>query len=335
MKAWQVKAWGEPESLELNEVAVPVVGPGQVLVRVAAAGLNFFDLLQVRGQYQIKPPFPFTPGAEVAGVVEAVGAGVTRFAVGNRVMGFSIVGGFGELCVVPEARCFAVPAGFSMDEAAGFPIVSHTGWYALERRARLQKGETLLVQAGASGVGMAAIQIGKALGARVIATAGSEAKREFARARGADEVLDYSTPAWVETVKALTGGRGADVIYDPVGGDVFDESTRCIAFDGRLLIIGFTSGRIPLVNANIPLIKGFAIVGVRAGEMRAWSFGFDPSTPGPYNTLAQIRQAQGDPDGARKLFAQAAEVKKKLEMAQAKRLGTMGPATRDLPRPAR
>lgn len=261
MKAWQVHAWGEPESMTLAEIDAPRPQAGQVRVQVKAAGLNFFDLLQVRGQYQIKPPFPFTPGAEVCGIVDSLGDGATKFSIGDRVMGFSITGGFGELCCLDEARCFPAPAAFTDDEAAGFPIVTHTGWYALERRARLERGETLLVQAGASGVGMAAIQIGKALGARVIATAGSDAKRDFARQCGADHVLDYGLSAWVDEVKALTNGRGADVVFDPVGGDTFDQSTKCIAPEGRLLVIGFAAGRIPTIAANRILIKNFSVIG--------------------------------------------------------------------------
>ncbi len=261
MKAWQVHAWGEPSSLQLGEAGTPEVGAGQVRIRHRAAGLNFFDLLQVRGQYQIKPPFPFTPGAEAAGVVEEVGDGVTGFRAGDRVMALCLQNGFGESSVVPATHVFALPESWSFAEGAAFPIVYHTGWYALERRARLERGETLLVHAGASGVGMAAIQIGKAMGARVIATASTETKRAFAVSVGADEVIDYTQAGWPDEVKRLTGGRGADVIYDPVGGDAFDLSTKCIALEGRLLVIGFASGRIPSIAANRILIKNFSVVG--------------------------------------------------------------------------
>lgn len=260
-KAWQVEAWGEPSSLKLGSVAAPSPGVGQIRLRHHAAGLNFFDLLQVRGQYQIKPPFPFTPGAEAAGVVDDVGEGVTQFRVGDRVMALCLQNGFAECSVVPATHVFRLPAAWTFAEGAAFPIVYHTGWYALERRARLLAGETLLVHAGASGVGMAAIQIGKAMGAHVIATASTEQKRAFAASVGADEVIDYTQPTWPEEVKRLTNGRGANVIYDPVGGDAFDLSTKCIASEGRLLVIGFASGRIPTIAANRILIKNFDVVG--------------------------------------------------------------------------
>ncbi len=260
-KAWQVEAWGEPSSLKLGAVALSAPGAGQVRIRHHAAGLNFFDLLQVRGQYQIKPPFPFTPGAEAAGVIEELGEGVTQFRVGDRVMALCLQSGFAESSVVPVTHVFALPDGWTFTEGAAFPIVYHTGWYALERRARLMAGETLLVHAGASGVGMAAIQIGKAMGARVLATASTEAKRAFASSVGADEVIDYTQPTWPDEVKRLTGGRGANVIYDPVGGDAFDLSTKCIASEGRLLVIGFASGRIPTIAANRILIKNFDVIG--------------------------------------------------------------------------
>ncbi len=261
MKAWQVEAWGEPSSMKLGEAAIGEPGVGQIRLRHHAAGLNFFDLLQVRGQYQNKPPFPFTPGAEAAGVVEAVGLGVTRFRVGDRVMALCLQNGFSAGSIVPETHVFDLPETWSFSEGAAYPIVYHTGWYALHRRARLKKGETLLVHAGASGVGMAAIQIGKALGARVLATASTEAKRAFAASAGADETIDYTQAGWPDEVKRLTAGRGADVIYDPVGGDAFDLSTKCIASEGRLLVIGFASGRIPTIAANRILIKNFDVIG--------------------------------------------------------------------------
>ena len=261
MTAWQVEAWGEPSSLKMGSTPQLAPGAGQVRIRHHAAGLNFFDLLQVRGQYQIKPPFPFTPGAEVAGVIDAVGDGVTQFSVGGRVIALCLQNGFSEASNVPVTHVFALPESWTFAEGAAFPIVYHTGWYALHRRARLTAGETLLVHAGASGVGMAAIQIGKALGARVLATASTEAKRAFAVSVGADEVIDYTQTSWPDEVKRLTGGRGADVIYDPVGGDTFDLSTKCIASEGRILVIGFASGRIPTIAANRILIKNFEVIG--------------------------------------------------------------------------
>ena len=261
MKAWQVEAWGEPSSLKLGDVAIAEAGAGQVRIRHHAAGLNFFDLLQVRGQYQNKPPFPFTPGAEVAGIVEAVGSGVTSIRTGDSVMALCLQNGFSEASIAPATHVFALPPDWTFAEGAAFPIVYHTGWYALHRRAQLAKGETLLVHAGASGVGMAAIQIGKAMGARVLATASTEAKRNFALSVGADHVIDYTQANWPDEVKQLTNGRGADVIYDPVGGDAFDLSTKCIATEGRILVIGFASGRIPSIAANRILIKNFDVIG--------------------------------------------------------------------------
>ena len=265
MRAWQVHAWGEPESMVLGEVAAPAAGAGEVRIRNHAAGLNFFDILQVQGKYQIKPPFPFIPGAEVAGVVDALGEGVTACRPGDRVMAISRGRGFAEYSVVKASNVFALPPAMTFEQAAAVPIAYHTSYFALHHRGRLRAGETLLVHAGASGVGTAAIQIGKALGARVIATAGSAAKCAFALAQGADAVFDYSDGGWAGSVLATTDGRGADVIYDPVGGDVFDQSTKCIAPEGRLLVIGFASGRVPTVAANRVLLKNMSLVGVLWG----------------------------------------------------------------------
>ncbi len=265
MKAWRVHAWGEPESMVLEQIPEPSAGSGQVRIRTRAAALNFFDILQVQGKYQVKPPFPFTPGAEVAGVIDDVGDGVTTFRAGDRVMAMPHGNGFSEYCAARISSVFAIPEGMSFEEAAAVPIVYHTSYFALRHRAMLQAGEWLLVHAGASGVGMSAIQIGKALGARVIATAGGEAKCAFAQAQGADHVLDYSEPAWVDQVKMITEAHGADVIYDPVGGDVFDLSTKCIASGGRLLIIGFASGRIPAIAANRILLKNMSLLGALWG----------------------------------------------------------------------
>jgi NADPH:quinone reductase len=264
MKAWRVHAWGEPESMALEEIPQPEPGPGQVRIRNHAVSLNFFDILQVQGKYQIKPPFPFTPGAEVAGVVDATGAGVNGVSVGDRVAAMPHGGGFAEISLASASSVFAMPEGMTFEEAAAMPIVYHTSYFAFTHRTALRAGEWLVVHAGASGVGMSAIQIGKALGSRVIATAGSEAKRAFATEQGADHALDYSDAAWVDRVKEITGG-GANVIYDPVGGDVFDLSTKCIAAEGRLLIIGFASGRIPSIAANRILLKNMSVVGVLWG----------------------------------------------------------------------
>jgi NADPH:quinone reductase len=266
MKAWQVHASGEPEQMTFSDVAVPQPGPRQVRIHNRAAALNFFDILQIQGKYQVKPPFPFTPGAEVAGTVDAVGEGVSGFAPGDRVLALTPNGGFAEYSLAPAARVFPMPAGMDFAEAAAMPVVYHTSYFALDRRTALRRGDILLVHAGASGVGMSAIQIGKALDAYVIATARGEEKLEFCREQGADEVIDYSQAGWVDTVKASTRGRGADVIYDPVGGDIFDLSTKCLAPEGRLLVIGFASGRIPSIPVNRILLKNISIVGVHWGQ---------------------------------------------------------------------
>jgi NADPH:quinone reductase len=265
MRAWRVHNWGEPETMSWEEVPTPEPGPGEVRIRNHAAALNFFDILQVQGKYQIKPPFPFTPGAEVSGVIDAVGPGLTQFSTGDRVLSMTHGNAFAELSLSRADSTFPIPAGMAFGEAAAFPVVYHTSYFALRDRAALRPGEWLLVHAGASGVGVSAIQVGRAFGARVIATAGGPEKLAFARAQGAEHAIDYSDATWVDQVKQLTGGRGADVIYDPVGGDVFDLSTKCIASAGRLLVIGFASGRIPTIAANRILLKNMSVVGALWG----------------------------------------------------------------------
>jgi NADPH2:quinone reductase len=267
MKAWQVTAWGEPEEMTLAETPVPEPGAGEVRIRNRAAALNFFDILQIQGKYQVKPPFPFTPGAEISGILDAVGGGVSGITQGDRVLAMLAGGGgaFAEYSIVPTGRFFRIPEAMDFPEAAAMPVVYHTSYFALEKRAELRRGEWLLVHAGASGVGMAAIQIGKAKGARVIATAGSPAKLDFCRSQGAEHAIDYRDAGWVDQVKAITAGRGADVIYDPVGADIFDQSTKCIAPEGRLLVVGFAGGRIPAIQANRILLKDISIVGVHWG----------------------------------------------------------------------
>ncbi len=257
--------WGEPSEMQYAEVADPTPGPGQVLIDVKAIGCNFPDILIVQGKYQMKPPLPFSPGLEVAGVVLAVGADVTRLRPGQRVFAMIELGAYAERAVADGTRVFAIPDAMSFEEAAAFALVNQTSYSALVHRAQMQPGEWLLVHAAAGGVGLAAVQIGKALGARVIATAGSAAKLEIARQSGADVLVDYRTEDWVERVKRVTDGHGADVIYDPVGGDVFDGSSKCIAFEGRLLVIGFAGGRIPEIAANRILLKNISVVGVHWG----------------------------------------------------------------------
>ena len=248
----------------LEEQALPEPGAGEVRVRIKAASLNFPDLLMTEGKYQLKPELTFVLGMEFAGIVDALGAGVSGFAPGDAVAGGNRIGAFSEYAVVPAAALRKKPEAISFAAAASYGAAYLTAYVALVRRGNLQPGETLLVHGASGGVGLAAVDVGRLLGAHVIATSASQAKRRILTEYGADHVLPDA--GFRERVKELTGGRGADVIYDPVGGDVFDESVRCIAFDGRLLIIGFTSGRIPSVNVNMPLIKGFSVVGVRAGE---------------------------------------------------------------------
>jgi len=240
-------------------------GPGEVLVRHQAAALNFPDYLMTQGKYQLKPPLPFVPGLEAAGIVAALGEGVDKVAIGDRVVTKPRPGGFAEQAVLTTAQVRGVPEGLDFAEAASYQAGSITAYVSLVRLGRLAAGETLLVHGSTGGVGLAAVQLGRHLGARVIATGTSDEKLKVATALGAHEVINIAG-GFRERVKELTGGRGADVIFDPVGGDVFDESLRCIAWGGRLLVIGFASGRIPTVPANIPLIKGFSVVGVRAGE---------------------------------------------------------------------
>lgn len=254
--------------VNLRQLPIPEPGPGEVRVKVEAASLNFPDLLMLKGEYQFKPEPPFTVGMDLAGVVDSVGQGV-RLEPGARVAGGAKTGAFADYAICPETNLHRVPESMPAPLAAAYPAAYVTAHVSLIARGRLQAGETLLVHGASGGVGMAAMDVGRLLGARVIATTGSPEKREALVRAGASEVIVLGPApgnAFREEVKALTGGRGADVIFDPVGGDVFDESTRCIAFDGRLLVIGFAGGRIASVNTNMPLIKGFSVVGVRAGE---------------------------------------------------------------------
>lgn len=249
----------------IEDVDARAPGPGEVAVSMRAAALNFPDLLMTRGGYQHRPELPFTVGMEGAGVVESVGAGVTGWAPGDAVCVSDKTGTIARRAVVAADALSAAPRGWSWGEAAGWQVGALTAYVALAVRGGLRAGETLLVHGATGGMGAAAVQLGAALGATVIATGSRNDWLERLRPMGASTLLS-SREDFAPAVKAATGGRGADVIYDPVGGDVFDESVRCIAFDGRLLIIGFTSGRIPSVSVNMPLIKGFSVMGVRAGE---------------------------------------------------------------------
>ena len=268
LKAVLCKAFGPPESLVLEEVADPVPGPDDVLVDVRAAALNFPDVLMIAGKYQSQPPFPFSPGGEVAGTITATGANVRGFAPGDRVFGVSWHGGFAERAAVPKTRLFKMPESMSYAQASGISTTYGTSYYALKERAALQPGENLLVLGAGGGVGIAAVQLGKAMGARVIAAASTAEKLAAARASGADETIDYSDGMLKDKVKALTGGKGADVIYDPVGGELFDQCMRSINWYGRVLVIGFAAGEIPKVPINLILLKSCQVVGVFYG---AWS----------------------------------------------------------------
>jgi NADPH:quinone reductase len=266
MKAWQVRELGEPRDvLTLAEVPDPEPGPGQVLVRVLGAATNFPDVLMCRGLYQVRPPLPYTPGIELCGEVLATGLDVTGIAAGDRLVGAPVGGAFAELALMNAASALPAPDGLDDAEAAAFFVTYQTGWFGLYRRAGLAAGETLLVQAAAGGVGSGAVQLGKAAGARVIGVAGGAEKAEAARTLGADVVVDRHTQDFVEVVKEVTGGRGADVVYDPVGGDTYTRSTKCIAFEGRILIIGFAGGQIQSAALNHALIKNYSIVGLHWG----------------------------------------------------------------------
>ncbi|MAP95054.1 MAG: NADPH:quinone oxidoreductase [Ponticaulis sp.] len=251
---------------QLTDIAEPEPAPGEVKIHIRAASLNYPDILMCQGRYQFKPELPFVVGMELAGVVVSCGQGVTDFAPGDRVCGGSAkTGALADYICLPANGFRLIPEAFDFADAAAFGAAFITAYVSLVRRGRLEKGDTLLVHGATGGVGLATVQLGKFLGATVIATTGSTQKMDALKRLGADHVINLSG-GFREEVKALTNGRGADVIFDPIGGDVFDESTRCIAFDGRLLVIGFMSGRIAEVKTNIPLIKGFSVVGVRAGE---------------------------------------------------------------------
>ena len=268
MKAWRVSELGEPgQVMSLHEVPVPQPDSGQLLVRVLGAAANFPDVLMCRGTYQVKPTLPFTPGVDLCGEVAALGPGTSGFAAGDRVIGSSVLpaGGFAEFALMAQATTFPAPGGLDNAQAASFFIGYQTGWFALHRRAHLQPGETLLVHAAAGGVGSAAVQLGKAAGARVIGVVRGPKKAEVAWALGADVVVDRQAQDFVEVVKDVTGGRGADVVYDPVGGDTYQRSTKCIAFEGRILVIGFAGGQIQSAALNHALVKNYSIVGLHWG----------------------------------------------------------------------
>jgi NADPH2:quinone reductase len=260
MRAVICRAWGEVESLTVEDVATPQPARGQVLIDVKATAVNYADALMVAGRYQTRPPFPFSPGLETAGVVAACGEGVTRFAVGDRVMAILAYGGLAEMALADEAETFAVPDGMPFDEAGAFPIAYMSSHVAIRWQGRLEAGETLLVLGAAGGVGLTAVEIGKAMGARVIAGASTAEKLAVARERGADDTVDYATEKLTERVLALTNDKGADVCFDPVGGELFDAALSSLGWGGRILLVGFVGG-VPQIPANRLLVKHRAALG--------------------------------------------------------------------------
>jgi NADPH2:quinone reductase len=267
MKALVCKELGLADKLELvGDWADPEVGEHDVLIEVKAAGLNFPDVLIIQGKYQIQPELPFIPGAECSGVVTAVGANVTRYKVGDRVLSMGASGAFCEKIAANEYAVFPMPQSLSFEQAAGISITYFTSYYALKQRANIQPGETLLVLGAAGGVGTTAIELGKLMGARVIAAASSQEKLALCKQLGADEVINYNEVSLKDAVKELTGGKGVDVVYDPVGGDYAEPAIRSMAWNGRYLVIGFASGPIPKIPLNLALLKGCSLVGVFWGR---------------------------------------------------------------------
>jgi NADPH2:quinone reductase len=269
MRALLCKKYGSTDELVIEELADPTAGDNQVVVDIAEAGLNFPDLLIVAGKYQDKKTPPFVPGNEAAGTVSAVGSGVTRTKPGDRVIVMPRGGAFAEKCVVDESAVTPLPDGLSIEQGAGFGVVYGTSYHALKQSAALKAGETLLVLGAAGGVGTAAVELGKALGTRVIAAASSSAKLEFARSAGADEVINYSQDSLRDAIKSLTDGHGVDVVYDPVGGDLSLQAFRSLAWHGRHLVVGFAGSEIPAFPANIALLKEASIIGVWWGTWLA------------------------------------------------------------------
>lgn len=266
MRAIVCEEYGPADSLKIMERELPELKSGEVRIDVRAAGINFPDALVIAGKYQVKPPLPFVPGGECAGVISAVGEGVKGFKVGDRVIAMPGIAAFAEQVHVDQKLLVPMPEKLSFEQAAGFCITYATSYYALKQRAALRKGESLVVLGAAGGVGVTAIQLGKAMGARVIACASTAEKLEFCREVGADELINYTEEDLKERIKALTGGKGADVIYDPVGGDFTEAAYRSIAWSGRYLVIGFASGDIPKLPMNLPLLKAGDIMGIFWGS---------------------------------------------------------------------
>ena len=311
MKAVLCKTLGPARNLVLEDVASPLPKKNEILLDVQAAGVNFPDSLIIEGKYQFQPPLPFSPGGEAAGVVAAVGEKAGAFKVGDRVMALTGWGAFAEQVAVPFYNVLPIPASMDFTTAAAFGMTYGTSMHALRQRGQLQAGETLLVLGASGGVGLAAVEIGKAMGARVIAAASSAEKLAVAKAAGADELIDYSQASLREEIKRLTGGQGVDVIYDPVGGELFEQAVRGLAWNGRLLVVGFASGSIPQLAANLVLLKGAAVLGVFWGA------------------FAQ-RQPEDNAANFRQLFAWHAEGKLKPLVSQTYPLGEAGAAIEKL-----
>ena len=266
MKAILCTKFGGPDDLEFQDLPDPTPGSGEVVVAVKSAALNFFDTLIIAGKYQLKPPFPFSPASEFAGVIESVGAGVTGLKAGDRVLGYGGFGAAREKVVLGAQRVVKIPDSLDFDRAAGITVIYGTTLHALKDRARLKSGETLAVLGASGGTGLAAIELGKLMGARVIACASSDDKLAFCKERGADEGINYATEDLKEALRRVTGAKGADVIYDPVGGSYAEAALRSIAWQGRFLVIGFAAGEIPKIPLNLALLKGCDIVGVFWGS---------------------------------------------------------------------
>lgn len=266
MKAVLCRTLGSPDTLTVEDVPAPVPADDQVRIRVRACGVSFPDVLMVAGKYQVQPPMPFSPGMEISGDIVETGADCTQFDVGQRVLAISGFGGMAEEVCVAGHAVVPIAADTDYETAAGFLLAYGTSYHALKQRAALKDGETLLVLGAAGGVGLAAVELGKLMGARVIAAASTDEKLELASRYGADDLVNYTDTRLKETVRELTAGHGADVIYDPVGGDLMDDCLRSIAWNGRILVVGFASGTIPGIPANLPLLKGSAVVGVFFGK---------------------------------------------------------------------
>ena len=311
MKAVLCKTLGPARDLVLEEVASPTPKKNEVLLDVQAAGVNFPDTLIIEGKYQFQPPLPFSPGGEAAGLVSAVGERAGAFRVGDRVMALTGWGAFAEQVAVPFYNVMPIPETMDFTTAAAFGMTYGTSMHARRQRGQLQPGETLLVLGASGGVGLAAVEIGKAMGAKVIAAASSADKLAVAKAAGADELIDYSQASLKDEIKRLTGGQGVDVIYDPVGGELFDQAVRGLAWNGRLLVVGFASGTIPQMAANLVLLKGAAVLGVFWGS------------------FAQ-RQPEENAANFRQLFAWHAEGKLKPLVSQTYPLAEAGAAIEQL-----